>query len=275
MTAQARRQGDSLAPAFLAAVALHLGVFALAVFLRPAAIAPMGTAVPITIVTRGPTTDSRAAEAAPVAQAAQTEAPVPQAKAPAPPPTPAPAPAPPKPAPVKAVKPAPAPVPTPAPQPPNPQVKPTPAPPRQSLNLDALAANIARTTKPSPPRPASGARGPTRAETATEARVDAGTGVSQSDIAGLSQLLERLWNPNCNATGGEGVVIPVKFTVSYDGRVTGRITEGGRETSSNPVIATAARRAIDAIHQAEPYGAVYRGQTFTVNFDAKTACANR
>ena len=44
--------------------------------------------------------------------------------------------------------------------------------------------------------------------------------------------------------------------------------------SANLVVSTAARRAIDAVHQAEPYGATYRGQTFTVIFDAKKACAN-
>jgi hypothetical protein len=105
--------------------------------------------------------------------------------------------------------------------------------------------------------------------------VDAGQGVSQSDIAGLSQLLERLWNPDCVVAGPDAVIVPVKFTVGFDGRLSGRVNAGGREASPNPVIATATRRAIDAIHQAEPYGATYRGQTFTVNFDAKTACANR
>ena len=41
------------------------------------------------------------------------------------------------------------------------------------------------------------------------------------------------------------------------------------------MIAAAARRAIDAIHQAEPYAETFRGQTITVNFDAKEACAKR
>ena len=269
---------NSLAPALLAAAALHVGLFLIATYVARPSFVPMGTAVPINIVSSAPTTDSRPAEAAPVTQAAQTETPVPQAKSP-PPPTPKAPPAPtqpqpkplPKPTPVKTVTPKPEPKPIPEKPPP----KPTPSrqPAKAAFNLDALAANIAKTTKPSPPRPASGAKGPTRAETAPVARVDAGQGVSQSDIAGLSQLLERLWNPNCETAGGDAVVIPVKFTVSYDGHVIGRITEGGRDNSANPVISTAARRAIDAVHQAEPYGATYRGQTFTVNFDAKTACA--
>jgi len=276
MMVPAPRRRESLAPALLAAAALHVGIFLLVTFF-PQSTPPIGgTAVPITIISSAPTTDSRPAEAAPETQTAQTEAPVPQAKPPEPQPQPQPAPAPPAPKapPLKAAKPKPEvkPLPDkPTPKPPPPTAKPAP----DTFSLDKLAANIARTTKPSPPRPAFAARGPTRAETAPEARVDAGQGVSQSDIAGLSQLLERLWNPNCDVAGADSVVVPVRFTVSFDGHVIGRITEGGRDTSSNPVLATAARRAIDAIHQAEPYAATYRGQTFTVNFDAKKACANR
>ncbi len=278
MGAESRRQ-ESLAPALLAAAVLHVGLFLIATLnLRPS-MAPMGTAVPITLVAHGPTTDSRPAEAAPETQTARAEVPVPQAKAPTPPPAAAPAPAPPtpKPPPVKAVKPTPQPKPLPEKtRPPPPPPLPARAQPqRQAFNLDALAANIARTTRPSPPRPSSGAKGPARAETAPVARVDAGQGVSQSDISGLSQLLERLWNPNCATAGGDTVIIPVKFTVGFDGRVIGRITAGGRDASANPVLSTAARRALDAVRQAEPYGADYRGQTFTVNFDARTACTNR
>jgi protein TonB len=273
MMLPAPRRKDSLTPALLAAVSLHVATFLIAAFLGRPSMAPIGTAVPITIVSSAPTTDSRAAEAAKETQTAQTEAPVPEAKAPAPPPTPAPAPPAPKAPPIKAVKP----TPQPKPLPDKPLAKPSPAqkPSRDSFNLDTLAADVARSNHPSPPRPAFAARGPSRAETAPEARVDAGQGVSQSDIAGLSQLLERLWNPNCDVAGPDAVTVPVKFTVGYDGRVIGRITVGGRDASSNPVIATAARRAIDAVHQAEPYGPTYRGQTFTVNFDAKAACANR
>jgi protein TonB len=275
MTATADRRRESLAPAFLAAAALHVGVALIALYTPRPPMGPLGTAVPITIVAHGPTTDSRPAEAAPVAQAAQTETPVPQAKAPAPPPAPKPAPPTPNTPPVQTVKPAPSPTPKPAPV--KAQSKPVPPakPTREAFNLDALAADIAKSRRASPPRPASGARGPARPETATEARVDAGQGVSQSDIAGLSQLLERLWNPGCNSAGGDAVVIPVKFTVSFDGHVIGRIVLGPHGGSSDPVVATAARRAIDAIHQAEPYADTYRGQTFTVIFDAKKACANR
>ena len=277
MTAGADRRRESLTPAFLAAAALHVGVALIALYTPRPPMGPLGTAVPITIVARGPTTDSRPAEAAPVTQAAQTETPVPQAKAPAPPPAPAPRPVPPTPSapPVKTVKPVPPPPLKPTPLKAQPKPVPPAKPTRDAFNLDTLAADIAKSRRASPPRPASGARGPARPETAPEARVDAGQGVSQSDIAGLSQLLERLWNPGCNTAGGDAVVIPVKFTVSFDGHVVGRIVPGPHGGSSDPIVATAARRAIDAIHQAEPYADTYRGQTFTVIFDAKKACANR
>ncbi|MGI9170698.1 MAG: energy transducer TonB, partial [Caulobacteraceae bacterium] len=124
-----------------------------------------------------------------------------------------------------------------------------------------------------PARPAAAPRGPARAETAPAPRVDAGQGVSQSDLQGLQQLLERLWNPNCGVEGGGSVIVPVKFQVGDDGAVVGRVTD--RAASSDPVVFAAARRAIDAVHQAEPYAAAYRGKSFTVNFDAKKACAER
>jgi outer membrane biosynthesis protein TonB len=268
MTAASIRRRESKAPALLAAAALHVGVFLALVYLaRPSMDLPVGTAVPINLVASAPTTDSRAAEAAPETQEAAVDTPVPQAKAPTPPPAP-PTPVPPAPRAPALEKP----TPKPAPQKPS---RPVPTPAKSTFSLDALQASIAKTAHSAPPHPAFARRGPTRAETAPVARVDAGQGVSQSDIAGLSQLLERLWNPNCNAAGGDTVVIPVKYTVSFDGHVIGRIVLGGHAGSSDPVVTTAARRAIDAIHEAEPYAETFRGQTFTVIFDAKKACANR
>jgi outer membrane biosynthesis protein TonB len=177
---------------------------------------------------------------------------------------------------VKTVKPEPKPVPKPTPAPPKAQPKPVtpPKPARDTFNLEALAADVARSRRASPPRPASGERGPARPETAPEARVDAGQGVSQSDIAGLSQLLNRLWNPNCDTPGGNTLVIPVRFTVSFDGHLLGKVVPVGPVATSDPVRGVALRRAIDAVHEAEPYPDTFRGQTFHVNFDAKTACAN-
>jgi hypothetical protein len=222
--------------------------------------------VPITLVASGPTTDSRPAEPAPITQEAQVETPVPEAK------TPAPAPAAPQPA-AKAAPP-----------------KPVPAKPtkdsfslsavaedipktNQNFSLSSLQADIARASRSQPARPAFAKRGPTRAETAPVARVDAGTGVSQSDIAGLSELLQRLWNPDCSVDNK--VVIPVKFTIGFDGHIQGRVNTEGRDASPDPVVFAAARRAVDAVHQAAPYAETYRGLTLTVRFDAKKACSER
>ena len=267
MTALPARRRDSLTPAFLAAVALHVGLFLAVIFFKAPMPVPVGDAVPINIVSHAPTTDSRPAEVAPETQAAQVETPVPQEKAPTPPPappTPVPTPTP-TPAAAKPLKSKP----TPTPVKPAPTAKPQAAKPDF---LDALSKSIAKASN-SPPRPAFAARGPTRAETAPQARPDAGPGVSQTDLQGLQQLLERLWNPNCSVEGGDAVIVPVKFAVGDDGQVVGRVTD--RASSSDPVVSAAARRAIDAVHQAEPYAAPYRGKSFTVNFDAQKACAGR
>jgi hypothetical protein len=226
---------------------------------------PTGTSVPITLVASGPTTDSRPAEQAPVTHEAQVETPVPEAKAPTPPPPP--------PQPVAKAAPP----------------KPVPAKPskdsfslsavqadiaqKQNFSLSALQAEVARAARTQPARPAFARRGPTRAETAAVARVDAGTGVSQSDVAGLSELLQRLWNPDCSVD--DKVIIPVKFTIGFDGRIQGRVDAEGRERSPDPVVFAAARRAVDAVHQAAPYAETFRGLTVTVRFDASKACARR
>jgi type IV secretory pathway VirB10-like protein len=282
MTAQARRRSDSLAPALIAALAMHVGLFVALTVFHPAMPLPLGAAVPINIVSQAPTTDSRKAEPAPRTQTAQVEEPVPQAPAPSPPPPPPPEPparpAPPKPLktvppPKPALKPAPA-KPTPVtPAKPQPAVaRPSRAPPKDTFDLNALAASISRAAKSSPARPANAARGPTRAETAPVERVDAGQGIRQSDIAGLSQLLDRLWLKNCDS--GTVVNVTVRLAIDNDGRVL-LADAGGREHAGDPAASASAIRAIAAVHQAAPYAEEFRGRTFTVNFDAAKACANR
>ncbi len=272
MTAMARRRDESLTPAFLAALALHLGLLAwITFFPQPTSIMPMGTAVPINIVSSAPVTDSRKAEAAPTVQEAQTEAPVAQAKAPEPRAAAA-RPTPPRPTPVPTVAKI-APALKPAPPKPAPPAKAQPT--TQPLSLDALQASLAKSAHAAPTHPAFAKRGMAQIETDLQARVDAGHGVSQSDQAGLQQLLERLWNPNCAVEGANAVIVPVRFHVGVDGRVDSRVSAGGRESSSDPTLAAAARRAIDAVHQGEPYKLALRNQSqpFTVNFNAKSACA--
>ena len=258
-------------PSLGAAAALHLGLFAAVMWLgRPPLTLSSGAAVPITLVAEAPRNDARAAVAAPQPQQASTPAPV--EKAPTPEPAPAKAP-PPAPAPAKVVA---KPRPTPKVETLAPQAKPTLAKshaPSPAFNLDALEASIAKAAHPA--RPSFARQGAAHAETATQARVATGQGVSQSDMQGLQQLLERLWNVNCAAEGGGTVVVPVKFTVGPDGTILGSVTGGGEERSSDPVIYAAARRAIDAAHRAEPYGEAYHNRTFKVIFDAQKACAAR
>jgi outer membrane biosynthesis protein TonB len=138
--------------------------------------------------------------------------------------------------------------------------------------LQQIIDNARRQTGPAD---SSAAHGPPRAETAPQPRPDAGHALSQSDLLGLQQLLERLWNPNCDVAGGSSVKLQVKFTVDLSGGLLGRPSAGGQERSGDPVVAAAARRAIDAVQQAAPYSQPYYGQNITVNFDAKEACAKR
>lgn len=266
MSAQAVRRRDSMAPAFGAAVALHLLVFAIFAFwLKPPTVIPLGSAVPINIVSTDTKTDSRPAERAPEVQAAATETPAPEA-----PPTPTPAP----PQPVKA---------TPAPQKPTPTpvtpaVKPSPVKPtpttQSNFSLDALQASIdkAARAQPKPAKPSPAPQGPTRAELDRLFRAPAGEGLAQSQLEGLQQLLGRLWNP-CVVVGGEQVKLKATFAIGPEGRVAGQVSVGGAERSSDPVTFAAARRAIDAVHQVEPYAEPFRGQRITVNFDAQRVCA--
>ena len=246
---------QSRAPAFAAACGLHAALFIAALILgRPPMVLSAGSAVPVTLVAQAPAQAPAPAVADPVTQTAAAETPV--AKAP-PPQTPA----------AKAT-------PVPPPQPTRPAPTPArPQPARPALNLDALEASLAKSAHRT--QPALAKAGQNRAATASVARVAAGQGVSQNDAQGLQQLLERLWNVNCSVEAGDGVIVPITFTVGPDGYVLGAVTGGGQERASDPVVFAAARRAIDAARRAEPYGEAYRNRTFRVIFDAQKACAAR
>ena len=71
----------AVSPAFAGSLALHLALLLAAlVSWRFAKDLNIGSAVPVTIVANAPTTDLRAAEAAPEPQTAQTETPQPDRK---------------------------------------------------------------------------------------------------------------------------------------------------------------------------------------------------
>ncbi|HZZ90111.1 MAG TPA: energy transducer TonB [Caulobacteraceae bacterium] len=256
---------DNRTPALIAAAGLHALVF-LAVLINPQkAPMPIGSSVPINIVSSAPFTDTRQAFQAPQTQTAATPEPKPEQK---------PAPVAPVEAPPAFTKAAPQPVKTPTP--------PTPQPAQHARSQAAPAFNfnqmqqIIDNARRNSGAKASGAqRGPARAETAAQARPDAGQGVSQSDLVGLQQLLERLWNPNCDVAGGASVKLRVKFLIDLNGRVLGSPDVGGLDRSGDPVVAAAAIRAVGAVRRAAPYSEPYYGQSIVVNFDAKEACAKR
>jgi periplasmic protein TonB len=228
----------------------------------------VGSVVPVTIVSRAPDMDVRPAEEAPVGQTAQTEEPVPEAppQAAAPVATPKAAPPPPKPEP----KPLP---PTPAPKP-LPKAAP-PAKPEKSLDLDALSASISKLSKPAAPKPSSAAKGPAQAETAPVARQTLGTGLSAAALTGLTDELQRRWNPNCNVEGGRDVQVRVVFTLGAGGQVVGDVTPQIKGAAT-PVARTAAERAVSAVYAAAPFRNLPRefyGDKIAVNFNAREACS--
>jgi outer membrane biosynthesis protein TonB len=256
-----------------------------------------GTVVPVKIITNASQTDLRPAVEAPVEQTAQTEAPVPDA--PLETVTPAPSPAPPEPAPPPPPKPAPPqpapkPEPKPAPKTPPQKATPTPAPKtpatktpaqkappakrEESLDLDALADSLSK-LRPSGGSRSSAPKGANRAETARQARPNAGEGMAASSIPGLQERLEDVWNPNCTVEGGRDVRVRVTFVVGPGGAIdrANPPTAGGLETSSNPVVRVAAERAIRAVRQAAPLTMVPRsnwGKPITANFDPSKGCAD-
>lgn len=290
-----------LRPAMAGSVLLH-GLVAAALMLNWSWNRELktGAVVPVNIVSKAPDPDVRPAEQAPTPQEAQTETPTPEAPLQAsPPPTPAPTPPtpqpktpPPKPAPTPAPTPTPTPKPAPTPKPtptPTPKPAPTPAPktppaktppaktppkPSPAFDLDALAADLSKSSK-SPPRPSSATRGPSRPETATQARDTKGAGTSGSAVAGMQDELQRRWNPNCEVEGGRDVLVRVVFRLGPGGQVIGE-PQAEIRSARTPVAIAAADRAVRAVYAASPFRTLprdYFGPSIAVNFNAREACS--
>ncbi|WP_304170014.1 TonB C-terminal domain-containing protein [Phenylobacterium aquaticum] len=266
--------------AMIVSILLHAGLLVFALVSWPAVRElPIGTVVPVNIVSNSTLTDLRAAVQAAKEQTAQTETPVAEAPpepipAPQPQPQPKPTPVPPQPQPQPA-KPAAKPAPTPAPVPDAKGLK-KPAAKPAGLDLDALARSIAK-SNPAGGKASSAAKGATRAETALQEhpRAGAGMGNSANALAGLADELQRRWNPNCEVEGGRDVKVRVTFTLGPGGQLVGVVDAGGQEESGNSVVKAAAERAIRAVHQAAPFSNLPRdffGQRVTVNFNAREAC---
>ncbi len=253
-----------LSPAMLGSLLLHVSIAcAFLISWNFTRDLKVGSVVPVTIVSNAP--EQRAAEAAPEVQTAQAEAPVPDA--------PLESVAPPEPAP----KPAPTPVPTPAPAPtPKAPAKPvTPTKPEKALDLDALSASVSKMIKPA--KPSSAARGPSRPETAAEARPAVGAGISDAALAGFVADLKRHWNPNCDVEGAREVNLKVTFPISTYGTVgPGEVSANGAENSANPVVKAAAERAIRSVYTVASLRRIPRdlyGQRISANFPGREACS--
>lgn len=255
-----------VSPAFVGSLALHAALLAaLLISWRFGHDLKVGAVVPVTIVANAPTTDLRAAEQAAQEQSAQTEQPQPEAPPQAAaPPEPQPAPAPPAPAPAKAEKPV---------EKQAPKKAETPAKPQKSLDLDALAASLARSARPA--KPSSAARGASRQETALQARPDAGRGLSAAALNGMIADIERRWHPNCEVEGGRDVQLRVSVLLDAGGGVVGQV--GAQVLRGQGAVAqAAANRAVSAVYAAAPFRNLprdYYGERINLTFNANEACS--
>jgi outer membrane biosynthesis protein TonB len=255
-----------ISPALMGSVLLHATVAALFLiswnFARDLKV---GTVVPVTIVTNAPSTDVRPAIEAPEEQTALADAPVPDAPLESAAPEPQPAPTPPTPAPktakplekLPAVKPAP------------------PAKPEKRLDLDALSASVSKMVRPTATKPSSAAKGPARPETATQARPAVGAGLSAAALSGLTDELQRRWNPNCDVEGGRDVQVRVAFVIGAGGQVVGEVASQIKGAQT-PVSQAAADRAVRAVYAAAPFRNLPRefyGDKIAVNFNGREACS--
>jgi len=266
-----RDDKTNFSPALVGSIGLHVLVVA-AILIgpwKPSKPVIIGESVPVTIVTEGPTNVRPAIEDV-VDQTAQTEEPTPEADPQPPAPVPAPVPTP-APAPPKTATPAPTPKPTPT--------KPAPAKPEPDF-FASLEKTLAKTPKATGKPVANAPKGPTRPETATQARPGAGamTGLQAAAINGMKDEIQRRWNPNCEVEGGAAVQVKVSFKLATGGRIVGQVTAGDAERSSDPVVKAAADRAIRAVYQSAPFEGLppdYYGQQLNLNFKARDACAAR
>lgn len=268
-----RGERSDLSPALLFSALLHGGVLAAALVPWPwDRELKVGAVVPINIVSSIPQ-NPRPAVQGPEDLAAQTETPEPDAPIEAPGAEPEPQPAP-QPAPKSAPTPPPKPAPAPKPAPKAPAPKPAPqAPPKKenALDLDALASSLRGSQS------SSATRGAARPETATQARPTTGSGFTGAAMSGLSEELQRRWNPNCEVEAARNVRVRVTFRLGSDGRVVGDVRAGGQENSADLVTRAAAERAIRAVYSAAPFTTLPRefyGDQIAVTFNAAQACAD-
>ena len=260
--------------ATIGSIGLHAAVVALALIPWPRKDAPvMVSSVPVSIVSSevaaaapadNPSdelVDAEALEA--VQELLETEAlleEIPEV------PTP-PQPRPPEPSPERAETRRPDPTPTPRPsQTPPEKTRPTPAPrpsqnrPDPGLDLDALAE----------PRPRTQQQRPTGESGAGQAPRATG-----SQIANLGGQVTRHWILNCDLEGMRNLSIPLRVTITSDGRISSGPTVTDRR--SGATWRTASEAMLRAVRAAEPFDVPDGFETQEINFRfrADQACANR
>ncbi|MBQ1542940.1 MAG: energy transducer TonB [Caulobacteraceae bacterium] len=282
-----RRRGSTTDryPALAASALLHAAVLVAGMvafhFRQPLKVQQV---TPVTLLTSAQIANLRAAVEAQTPQEAQTETPV--AQAPPEPPAPTPAPAPPAPAPAPKVeppKPSPPQAAKPAEQPAKTPQKPAPAKPSAAagLDLDALAASIAKSVKAGGAKPSSAHKGPTRAEADVQARQASGAAraATADALSAIAGKLTRLWNPNCGVEGAANIIIPVRITLRADGGLVRADLADARRIDDlhDPVERAAAIRALNAVSRAAPFDGLpaetYSDwKAFVVRFNAKQAC---
>jgi outer membrane biosynthesis protein TonB len=244
----------------MGSVALHaLVAAALLISWRYTRELQLGSVVPVTIVANAPPGDLQQAVQAPETQAAQAEQPTPEAPAQPAPPAPKASPEPPAPAPAKSAL--------------APTTK-AEKPAEKSLDLDALAASVSKMQKPAGGKPASAAKGPSKAATAPQTG-QGSSAAAQAALSGMKDAVERRWNPNCDVAGGRDVQVVVFFRIDSAGQVIGDVTSQIR-SAPNEVARAGAERAVRAVYAAAPFRNLPRelyGQSFKLNFDAKDACS--
>ncbi|HEY2659335.1 MAG TPA: energy transducer TonB [Caulobacteraceae bacterium] len=274
------RERSTPFPAIAGSVLLHAAIVLIGLYVLPWLTMPikMGQVVPVTLISAKDEGSLKNAAEAPEPASATTPQPTPNASPQTAAPEPAPVPTP-KPPPKVAPQP---PKPTPAPLKPIP-AKPTPTPkvqptkPEKSLDLDALAASI--TPRSAGARQSSAAKGPAKPATAVKAQTSNGVGdvASTGALNSMAAELQRIWNPNCDVTGGGDANIGVAFRLASNGRLIGQ-PESSAENATDPVIKAASDRAKSAVNQAAPYQNLppqLYGPKITVNFNARQACAQR
>ena len=101
-----------------------------------------------------------------------------------------------------------------------------------------------------------------------------GTAEQAAAFSGLTQELQRRWNPNCDVEGGRDVLVRVTFTIGAGGQVVGDVASQIR-SAQTPVSQAAAQRAVRAVYAASPFRSLPRefyGERVAVNFNAREAC---